>query len=107
MEVNTTMTNLIEYKDAIFIQRSFKNTITGEIIQGKVAPHMYVTDIPDGMYNYHIRHRSGQPNKPETIEELVAVDFYGTIILNHPIQFPASDDKYIPIKPIKYEKMAT
>lgn len=52
--------------------------------------------LPQGVYCYDIRHSDSNFNKPATLENRVAVNFYGTIITKEPIPLPAED--YLQIK---------
>ena len=46
------------------------------------------TTVPDGFHVYDIRHSDDDWGEPRTIEKSVTVNFYGSIILNHPLDIP-------------------
>ena len=46
------------------------------------------TTIPNGFHVYDIRHSDDALEDPRTIEKSVTVNFYGSIILNHPLEIP-------------------
>ena len=44
--------------------------------------------VPDGFHAYDIRHADEDWGDPCTIEKSVVVNFFGSIILNHPLEIP-------------------
>jgi hypothetical protein len=47
--------------------------------------------IPDGLIPYSIRHRDDDDSVPVTIEACVVVNYFGTLIVNAPLDFGGSD----------------
>ena len=46
--------------------------------------------VPDGFHAYDLRHKDNDWGAPATIEKSVVVNFFGSIILNHPLEIPES-----------------
>lgn len=47
--------------------------------------------IPKGLFPYDIRYSDHDDSVPATIESSVRVDYFGTIIVNEPLNFGGSD----------------
>jgi hypothetical protein len=46
-----------------------------------------ITTIPKGLIPYNIRHSDDDDSVPVTVETFVAVNYFGTILVNTPLDF--------------------
>jgi hypothetical protein len=63
-----------------------KGTITGLFSDLRVD----VTTIPDGLIPYSIRHSDDDDSVPATIETCVVANYFGTLIVNAPLDLGGS-----------------
>ena len=74
--------------------RKFAKTPTYQTIEILGQPAIYTdyriehTSVPQGFYLYEIRHSDEDWGIPCQLARNIAVNFYGTIITNTPIQLP-------------------
>lgn len=93
---NMAVTTVKQILNAEYVKRISIETIDGQIINGILSECRVGRELEtEDKFIYDIRHTDNDWCEPATLENFVWVNWYGSIIVDTPIQFP--EEPYLEI----------